>query len=52
MIRRSRQFSLSPHWERCDWELSCEVTLLTVCQELKKSRLNVAGYEVFLPSAH
>jgi hypothetical protein len=46
MIRRSRQFSLSPREEGCGAGHQYKL-MLTVCQEPKKSRINVAGYEVF-----
>jgi len=46
MIRRSRQFSLSPREECCDGGHGCKL-MLTLCREPKKSRLNAAGYLVF-----
>ena len=46
MIRRSRQFSLSPREECCDGGHGCKL-MLTVCREPKKSRINAAGYLVF-----
>ena len=53
MIRRSRQFSLSPREECCDGGHGCKL-MLTVCREPKKSRINAAGYLGFacLPSAY
>jgi hypothetical protein len=44
VIRRSRQFSLSP---RESVALRDSASDLTVCQEPKKSRINEAGYVVF-----
>ncbi len=49
MIRRSRQFSLSPREERFDWGHRCKL-MLTVCQEPKKSRDKRGRLGGLLPS--